>query len=65
MNDAIELPKKHVFVVDKNNKSAMAVMMKLCRNKLQHGSVVTVTPEEFDALKDGVLILDIIGSGTE
>jgi len=53
-----ELDKKDVFIVDKSNKAAKSLMMKLCKD-CKPGAVIFVTDEEFAALKTGVIRLEV------
>jgi len=51
----MELAKKEMFVVDVSNKSACMIIKKLCRRSFRSGAVFFVSPDEFEALKDGVI----------
>jgi hypothetical protein len=53
---AYELYRKAVYVVDISNRAAWSVMMKLAED-CRPGCVIPVTAEEFDALKDGIIVL--------
>ena len=54
----MNLPRKAVFVVDESNQEARALMIKLCEN-YREGAVIFVSAQEFEALKDAVMVLDL------
>lgn len=51
-----ELYKKAVYVVNRDNKAAWSAMLKLAAN-CQPGKIIPVTGDEFQAIKDGMIIL--------
>lgn len=51
-----ELHKKAVYVVDRDNEAAWSLMRKLCEHS-KPGAVIPVTHEEFEVLRDGVIVL--------
>ena len=51
-----ELHKKAIYVVDRDNEAAWSVMRKIADN-CKPGAVIPVTAEEFEALRDGVMVV--------
>lgn len=58
-NEKHELDVKRVYVVDESNEAAWSLMLKICRNGVKNGAVIPISKEEFMALKDAVIILDL------
>lgn len=51
-----ELHKKAIYVVDRDNDAAWSVMRKIA-DTCKPGAVIPVTAAEFEALRDGVIVL--------
>lgn len=63
MSEKMELEKKHIYVVNSENEAARDLMKKICERGRKPGAVVFVTSEEFEVLKDGVIILQTPNRG--
>lgn len=52
------LEKKDCFIVRKQDKAARELMIKLCKNA-KPGSVIFVSDDEFNSLKDSVIRIEV------
>ncbi len=59
MTNDKSLPAKDLYVVDKSDEAAMAVVRKICTERRKFGAMVPVTHEEFEALKGAVIRIEL------
>jgi hypothetical protein len=53
------IDKPLVYVVDRDNAAAWSVAMKICQAQPRPGQFIPVTAEEFEALKSGVIAIQM------
>ena len=55
-----EISRQRVYVVNRENPAAWSAVVKIAaRHNMKPGSVIPLTQDEFDALKDDIVCLEL------